>query len=447
MCATSAGDCGSIGMAGSRVWLVCERAFRAFAGLTAQSRSRHTSPVLPSPPRPGRGGQARKRWLVSLPLLLLLVAAVEGRAADLFSQAHESVESTGPMAAETLRSRVVRIDFGPLRRAHEVVAGQPARTQEDYRRIVPERDALGPGTRLTVNLFDDVVRTAVVDRTAPALSGGYSLRGRIVGDPLGTLTMVVDGDALVGTIRLAGGVYYIRPAGPGLHAVSEVEEPALECGAEGGASWVPSAGERTPQSGGDVRGKSAGADARTALPEPPEAAEEPTEITVAFFYTPAVRRKWGGHEAIGNRIDVIVAEINGFYETSGVHQRLTLVAAEEVGDYVESPAGHQTDLRRLADPSDGYMDKVQEVRDRVWADAVMLLFDRRIAAAHIMTKLTSEFAPSAFGVSGTQSTTIAHELGHIMGLVHDRYVQCGTGTCNAGPTGASAVCPATRLAT
>ena len=59
------------------------------------------------------------------------------------------------------------------------------------------------------------------------------MSGRLVGDPLGTVTVVVNGERVVGSVRTAGGTYRIRSAGEGLYAISELEEPPLKCGVEG----------------------------------------------------------------------------------------------------------------------------------------------------------------------------------------------------------------------
>ena len=92
--------------------------------------------------------------------------------------------------------------------------------------------APAPGTTLTLNLFDDVVVTARVERTAPTFSGGYSVAGHLVEEPLGTLTLVVNGETVSGTVRLPAETYQIRSMGDGLYAISEVEEPPFNCGVD-----------------------------------------------------------------------------------------------------------------------------------------------------------------------------------------------------------------------
>ena len=137
-------------------------------------------------------------------------------------------------------------------------------------------------------------------------------------------------------------------------------------------------------------------------------------IDVAVVYTPAAREAAGGGAAIETMIDLMIAEANQAYETSGVHQRLALVDRSEVS-YVETGDAH-LDLTRLSNPSDGHMDGVHALRDRVGADLVHLIVDESSVCGIAVIA-------GAFGI--TQDVcggeTLAHELGHNMGLRHDRY--------------------------
>ena len=166
---------------------------------------------------------------------------------------------------------------------------------------------------------------------------------------------------------------------------------------------------------------------------------------VAVFYTPAAKNHQGGTEQIKTKIDEIIAETNTVYTDSGVNQRLNLVAAEEVR-YTERKL--VTDRNRLRDPSDGHMDEVHTIRERVWADVVMLLRFRDDindfgGESYRVYPITASNAPDyAFGVVGidrnledsgtvdySATAIFAHELGHIMGLEHDRYESCPAGMC------------------
>ena len=162
----------------------------------------------------------------------------------------------------------------------------------------------------------------------------------------------------------------------------------------------------------------------------------PTEqsvIEVAVFYTPAARSQENGTAGIKAKIDLMVAATNTAYTHSAVNQRIKAVAVEEVA-YTEVDS--ETDLARLHDPGDGYMDEVHDIRDRFGADIVMLI--RRgilgdVSRSYLMTRVSLDHASFAFGVvaSAGGARHFAHELGHIMGLNHDRFVSCESGNCEA----------------
>ena len=139
-------------------------------------------------------------------------------------------------------------------------------------------------------------------------------------------------------------------------------------------------------------------------------------IDVAVVYTPAAREAAGGSAEIEAVIDLMIAEANQAYAAGGLQQRLALAGRSEV-QYVET-GDSSIDLGRLADPSDGHMDEAHALRGRVGADLLHLIVDTERADVGGIAYLAGAFALSVHLGGGT---VFAHEVGHNMGLRHDRY--------------------------
>ena len=139
-----------------------------------------------------------------------------------------------------------------------------------------------------------------------------------------------------------------------------------------------------------------------------------TTIDMAVAYTPAAREAEGGAAAIEAVIDLMIAEANQAYAAGEVRHRVALVARSEVS-YTESGDGF-VDLHRLADPSDGHMDELHPLRDEVGADLVHLIVGETNVGG-------IAYIGGAFGLSRHSGggRVFAHEVGHNMGLQHDRY--------------------------
>ena len=158
----------------------------------------------------------RSRQLLALAVLLLSGWTAGEAAAQpdgLFTPASMSGTGTASTAPDTLtvRRRLVTIDLGQLVPATDSAPGAAAGIEIAQR-----------GT-LTLNLFEDAVFTALVQRTAPTFSGGQALSGRLAGIEMGMMTLVVNGALVAGTVRTPEATYRIRPAGNGLHVVSQVD--------------------------------------------------------------------------------------------------------------------------------------------------------------------------------------------------------------------------------
>ena len=205
--------------------------------------------------------------------------------------------------------------------------------------------------------------------------------------------MVVNGSIVVGTVRTPGAVYTIRTAGDGTYVIRQVDESSL-----------PPPGEPLEE---DLLSRDTNTDANDPQ------ADDGSQIDVMVVYTPLVRRQQGGRAAIEALIDLLVTETNQAYENSGVIHRIRLVLREEV-DYVED-GDSGIDLDRLANYPDEYMDHIHMLRDLYAADLVHILVGRSDVGG--TAQRGGEFGLTASFVG----LTFTHELGHNMGLRHDRY--------------------------
>jgi len=154
---------------------------------------------------------------LAVALLSVLAAGEAAGQSGLFREVAPAGAVAGPDLSAvsdsiTLRRRLVAIDFGQLTPPADAAAAVPGGAA-----------AAVPSGVLTLNLFDDASFTGLVQSVAPTFSGGYSLSGPLAGVEMGTMTLVVNGEVVAGTVRTPEATYRIRPAAGGLHAVSEVD--------------------------------------------------------------------------------------------------------------------------------------------------------------------------------------------------------------------------------
>ena len=304
-------------------------------------------------------------------------------------------EELPPPQASTrvLRSRSVAVDADQLARTRTAVA--------------EARPAV-----LRLNLFPDVGLNAVIERTAETRSG-YSLSGHIQGQPHSAVTFVADGQSLAGAVHAKQGTYAIVFRNGTVHSIREVEGD-LQCGFDG---LLPRAAVRRDT--GALATMAAGGD-------------DGSEVDLLVVFTPAALAIEGGLRQMRAGIDLAVAWTNQAYAASGVNIRLNLVAAVAV-DYQEfrtygdkGIANQNADLGRLVDPADGFLDEVHVLRDRHAADVVHLIVDQPSGGGvgNLLRPDAEDPATRAFSISNSLSSYpafLAHEVGHVMGLLHDRY--------------------------
>ena len=179
----------------------------------------------------------------------------------------------------------------------------------------------------------------------------------------------------------------------------------------------------------DIPRSAAPAMATTEDPEPPE---PHSTIDVAVFYTPGLRIVVERTQPIQERITRLIADSNQIFHNSEVHLTLNLVAAHEV--YYDETGDLSIDLSRFRKQNDGYMDRVHLIREQTQADLMVLLHSGSSGGESPINIVTREnianAARGAFAISVMHELTFTHELGHLMGLGHDRYTAgCQNANC------------------
>ena len=311
-------------------------------------------------------------------------------------------------AAERPHSRLARLDFDGLD-------------------AVRQRVQSGQASVLRLNLLHGVEFEATVERSAPTATG-YSLSGPLAGVPFGRMVLVVNGGHAVGRVHTPNGVYAIRTTG-GYQSVERMALQPMRCATEELA-----ADAHTHES----------LASRKVPAEPGAGPQDDEAVDVLVVYPSWAREIEGGYEHMLGIIDLDIATANDAYAASGVDLRVELAAAVEVeyddrfldearvsgGTHSVTPWRRM--LERLTEPDDGHLDEVHALRERHAADLVLLhlggdahlvVGDYRIRGiAWALREVSGErLENSGFSVAiSGDGTTVAHELGHSMGLHHDR---------------------------
>ena len=169
------------------------------------------------------------------------------------------------------------------------------------------------------------------------------------------------------------------------------------------------------------------------LPQDPRARAQPSYslldgdanlVDLMVVYPAAVREEAGSTSAIQSEIMKAVADANLCYRNSQVNLLIRLVHMEEVAYTPTGLLG--TDLDRLKNTSDGYMDSIHSARDQYGADLVALLSTESDSGglASTMSYPSLSFESSGFNVNvwdqiAAPNYTLAHEIGHNMGCLHN----------------------------
>ena len=307
--------------------------------------------------------------------------------------------SVPAMAQSGLRHRAAEVDLATL---------------GDVRQRVRE----GLPAQVGLNLWPDAEFDALIERTRRT-SGGYSLSGRLAGIPHGATTLVVNGDVVVGTVWTPSALYDIRTV-DGVQVLREVDIASLPPLA---APIVPNTAS-WPSWAPNWRRKSQASDANANAGD----RDDGSVIDLLVLWTAAAAKHAGGTENIKALIDLGVANANDAYARSGVAFRLSLVGSEQTdipdADGLRFPEPEEEEA--WEDALGAAWEAAYAVRDRVGADILSVVMQMRLGGLAIqMQELSEDFAEIAYNTISVERVaydTLAHEIGHNMGLHHDRHM-------------------------
>ncbi len=268
--------------------------------------------------------------------------------------------------------------------------------------IAPARSkvaAAQPAKTVTLNLFPDVSLVAALDRVQ-LKPNGFLWKGHINGVAGSMVTFALQKGVLSGSIYTPKAIYSVRYAGNNVHTVTQLNPKGF-----------PAEAKAVPVD-------------KKKLAAPRKSADASTNIDLLVVYTPAARDAFGGDAGISTAIDNALLESNGVLDNSLIGTHFTIVA-KALTNYTES-GDFTTDLNRLQNPTDGFMDDVTGLRTQRGADIVTLV-ETGVSfcgqAFDIMNPVSTEFSPYAFDIVAaaclTGNFTFVHEIGHIMSARHD----------------------------
>ena len=276
----------------------------------------------------------------------------------------------------------------------------------------------GHPAQVRLNLWPDAQFATVFER-ASRTSAGYSLSGRLAGKPHGATTLVINGETVVGTVWTPSALYDIRTVN-GVQLLREVDVASLpRLAAPVVWGWASRRGWGRQSQLSDA-GARAGAE------------DDGSVVDLLVLWTAAAAKHAGGTENVKALIDLGVAAANDAYARSGVNFRLSLAGSEQTGfpdwdDSFAQPFGLSIEEQEAWEAALGAKwEEVFSVRDRVGADITTIVMEMPFGGyANLMHELSPEFEELAYNfvsVERVAYNTLAHEIGHNMGLQHDRHV-------------------------
>ena len=274
------------------------------------------------------------------------------------------------------------------------------------------------GDRIALKLFDDAVFTAEVMRVTAYPNGAVGLTAKLQDGARGTVYLSYSDGMLSASLEVIGGADFAIVWRDGKQYALEVDRAASDLLKDAPAMVPPSA--RTAASAPAVFDPGEPVALADTLGDQ---ATNAVVVNVMIVYSQAAQSWAAGNGGINSVIASAMERANEAHGNSDTRVVLNLVHSEQV-TYTES-GSVSTDLTRLRQTSDGFMDGVHALRDQYGADLICLLLDIDDTGGLGYT-LTTETGDREYGfcLARVQQTswsyTVVHEWGHNMGCSHSK---------------------------
>jgi hypothetical protein len=263
--------------------------------------------------------------------------------------------------------------------------------------------ALKESQSMRISLPSLAAATASKRRAETISADQWVWSGSFAGDK-GSAFLSATGSDITGVIQFERLLFTIEPLGKGLHVLVLVDQSKIP--PDEPPDWNPE-----PQQQKDGQSESA-----QNIPSAIESTTTTTTVDVMVVYTPAAAASSGN---ITSLVNGCIQSTNDGLINSDANPRVNLVHAVQV-TYTES-GSVQTDVNRLRNTSDGYMDNIHTLRNQYGADVVVLLVDYGDYAGiayNIGVDSSDAFAVVVDNYA-VGNYTFAHEIGHLVGGRHD----------------------------
>lgn len=162
----------------------------------------------------------------------------------------------------------------------------------------------------------------------------------------------------------------------------------------------------------------------------------PVTINIMVVYTPAAAVVYGGTAATVANITTAISNMNIANANSGVNANVVFNLAHTAETNYTETGNTSTDLVALRTNGDGIMDEIHTLRTTYQADLVSLILASPTSTCglgYVNSNPTNYSANNGFNViianCVVSNFSLAHELGHNMGLQHDWHVSTATTPC------------------